>query len=65
MYVSILLRYMSLVSKDKLRADVSKHGPFYSLCQAMFYVFVFRHKQILETDGGMNQHTDTKNVLTD
>lgn len=45
-------QYMSLVSKDKLRADVSKHGPFYSLCQAMFYVFVFRHKQIIETDGG-------------
>ncbi|XP_029432038.1 RNA polymerase I-specific transcription initiation factor RRN3 isoform X1 [Rhinatrema bivittatum] len=28
--------------------DVAYHGPFYSACQAVFYTFVFRHKQLLE-----------------
>ncbi|XP_030066944.1 RNA polymerase I-specific transcription initiation factor RRN3 [Microcaecilia unicolor] len=28
--------------------DVTYHGPFYSACQAVFYTFVFRYKQILE-----------------
>ncbi|MEE6497566.1 hypothetical protein FKM82_002771 [Ascaphus truei] len=27
--------------------DVTFHGPFYAACQAVFYTFVFRHKQIL------------------
>lgn len=27
--------------------DVAIHGPFYSACQAVFYTFVFRHKQLL------------------
>ncbi|XP_072275101.1 RNA polymerase I-specific transcription initiation factor RRN3 isoform X2 [Pyxicephalus adspersus] len=28
--------------------DVSSHGPFYSVCQAVFYTVIFRHKQLLE-----------------
>ncbi|XP_048349252.1 RNA polymerase I-specific transcription initiation factor RRN3 isoform X1 [Sphaerodactylus townsendi] len=28
--------------------DVALHGPFYAACQAVFYVVVFQHKQILE-----------------
>nr|XP_002740429.1 PREDICTED: RNA polymerase I-specific transcription initiation factor RRN3-like [Saccoglossus kowalevskii] len=34
--------------------DVNLHGPFYSVCQAAFYIFVFRHKQLLETNKGLN-----------
>ena len=44
---------MGLVSANNLRPDVTRHGPFYSLCQAVFYIVVFRHKQILESDNGM------------
>ncbi|XP_077980326.1 RNA polymerase I-specific transcription initiation factor RRN3-like isoform X2 [Glandiceps talaboti] len=29
--------------------DVDIHGPFYSVCQAVFYTFVFRHKEFLES----------------
>lgn len=32
----------------KAFCDVALHGPFYTVCQAVFYVVVFRHKQILE-----------------
>ncbi|KAM6054755.1 RNA polymerase I-specific transcription initiation factor RRN3 [Chlamydotis macqueenii] len=28
--------------------DVALHGPFYSTCQAVFYMLIFRHKQLLD-----------------
>ncbi|KAL7979164.1 hypothetical protein Chor_015188 [Crotalus horridus] len=28
--------------------DVALHGPFYAACQAVFYIVIFRHKQILD-----------------
>ncbi|XP_023369583.1 RNA polymerase I-specific transcription initiation factor RRN3 isoform X1 [Otolemur garnettii] len=34
-------------SGTKAFCDVALHGPFYSACQAVFYAFVFRHKQLL------------------
>ncbi|XP_063555677.1 RNA polymerase I-specific transcription initiation factor RRN3 isoform X1 [Gorilla gorilla gorilla] len=34
-------------SGTKAFCDVALHGPFYSACQAVFYTFVFRHKQLL------------------
>uniref|UniRef100_A0A2I3LZJ7 RRN3 homolog, RNA polymerase I transcription factor n=1 Tax=Papio anubis TaxID=9555 RepID=A0A2I3LZJ7_PAPAN len=34
-------------SGTKAFCDVVLHGPFYSACQAVFYTFVFRHKQLL------------------
>lgn len=35
-----------------VQADVSHHGPFYSVCQTVFYVFVFRSKELLEMKKG-------------
>ncbi|XP_044515153.1 RNA polymerase I-specific transcription initiation factor RRN3 isoform X2 [Gracilinanus agilis] len=32
----------------KAFCDVALHGPFYSACQAVFYTFIFRHKQLLD-----------------
>uniref|UniRef100_A0A674NKR3 RRN3 homolog, RNA polymerase I transcription factor n=1 Tax=Takifugu rubripes TaxID=31033 RepID=A0A674NKR3_TAKRU len=28
--------------------DINLHGPFYSTCQAVFYVLIFRHRALLE-----------------
>ncbi|XP_021506488.1 RNA polymerase I-specific transcription initiation factor RRN3 isoform X1 [Meriones unguiculatus] len=42
--------HMYLDNQDsgaKAFCDVALHGPFYSACQAVFYIFVFRHKQLL------------------
>ena len=36
-----------------MKPDVRQHGHFYSLCQAVFYVFIFRHKELLEMEGGV------------
>lgn len=36
------------------KTDINKHGHFYSLCQATFYIFVFCHSQILEEENGLN-----------
>ncbi|KAL9957553.1 hypothetical protein ACROYT_G039195 [Oculina patagonica] len=33
--------------------DVSKYGPFYSVCQALLYMFIFRHKQLLDLEEGL------------
>ncbi|XP_033022990.1 RNA polymerase I-specific transcription initiation factor RRN3 [Lacerta agilis] len=32
----------------KACCDVTLHGPFYAACQAVFYVVIFRHKQIVD-----------------
>lgn len=34
-------------------ADVSAHGTFYAVCQTVFYVFAFRHKELIEMKNGM------------
>lgn len=36
------------------KADVNKHGHFYSLCQAAFYIFIFRHSELLDEEDGLN-----------
>lgn len=32
--------------------DADKHGSFYSVCQALFYMFIYRHKQLLDLKEG-------------
>ncbi|XP_053219993.1 RNA polymerase I-specific transcription initiation factor RRN3 [Podarcis raffonei] len=32
----------------KAFCDITLHGPFYAACQAVFYVIIFRHKQIVD-----------------
>lgn len=44
--------YLDSTSEEVVNADVNHHGPFYSVCQAVFYVFVFRSKEIFETKKG-------------
>ncbi|XP_062591236.1 RNA polymerase I-specific transcription initiation factor RRN3-like [Saccostrea cucullata] len=46
--------YLDNTSEEIVNADVSHHGPFYSVCQAVFYVFVFRNKEIFEMKKGHN-----------
>lgn len=38
--------------EECVMADVTHHGPFYSVCQTIFYVFSFRQKEIFETKKG-------------
>lgn len=45
--------YIDGCSPDNMKPDVKFHGPFFSLCQAVFYVFVFRHKALLESPDGL------------
>lgn len=42
--------------------DVNLHGPFYSTCQAVFYVLIFRHRAMLE--GHMKKGNHHFTVLT-
>ncbi|XP_046335460.2 RNA polymerase I-specific transcription initiation factor RRN3-like [Haliotis rufescens] len=45
-------RYLEEISAETIFADVSHHAPFYSVCQAIFYVFCFRSKDILDSEKG-------------
>lgn len=45
--------YLDETSQDFIMADSTHHGPFYSVCQAVFYVFVFRSKEIFEMKKGI------------
>ncbi|XP_064405680.1 RNA polymerase I-specific transcription initiation factor RRN3-like [Halichondria panicea] len=55
--LSIMMRriheYLDGCSPDNMKPEVKLHGPFFSLCQAVFYVFVFRHKALLDSPDGL------------
>jgi len=38
---------------DFMFTDLSSHGPFYSACQAIFYVFAFRHTELTMSETRM------------
>jgi len=38
---------------DFMYTDLSRHGPFYSACQAIFYVFAFRHTELTMSETRM------------
>ena len=38
-----------------MHTDISKHGPFYSACQAIFYVFAFRHSDLTSSKERMKR----------
>ena len=39
---------------------VARHGPFFSLCQSVFYIFVFRHQSLVEMENGESLYTLTQ-----
>lgn len=45
-------RYIDLQDENS-RADKNKHGPFYSACQALFYIFLYHYKSLLESSDGL------------
>ncbi|XP_020632916.1 RNA polymerase I-specific transcription initiation factor RRN3-like isoform X2 [Orbicella faveolata] len=45
--------YIDMNDAGCLGPDVSRYGPFYSVCQALFYMFIFRHKQLLDLEEGL------------
>ena len=46
------LAYIVRTAETCTLADVTHHGPFYTVCQSVFYVFAFRHKQLLADSQG-------------
>ncbi len=58
--MSVLCRYLDGCSPDNMKPEVKLHGPFFSLCQAVFYVFVFRHKALLDSPDGELKIIDSR-----
>ena len=48
--VAWIRRYIQL-SPQNSRPDIRRHGPFYSGCQALFYIFIYRHEELLHSYG--------------
>jgi len=40
-------------SLDFMYTNLKSHGPFYAACQATFYIFAFRHKELTADSGGI------------
>ena len=43
-------RYLDYQDGSNTNADFQKHAPFYSLCQTLFYVFIYHYKYLLESN---------------
>lgn len=50
--VSWIHCYIQQTADSDSKADVIHHGPFYSVCQSVFYIFAFRHKELLGMPDG-------------
>jgi len=37
-------------SLDFMHTDLAKHGPYYACCQAVLYLFAFRHAELCDTE---------------
>ena len=40
---------------DFMNTDLNHHGPFYAACQAIFYVFAFRHTELTSSEARMKK----------
>ena len=49
---SVPCSYLDHLGGGVHKPDADKYSVFYSLCQAVFYVFVFKHRSLLEMEGG-------------
>lgn len=46
-------KYIHHTADLATKAEIRAHAAFYAVCQAIFYVLAFRHKDLLETKHGM------------
>jgi hypothetical protein len=44
--VDWLHAYVSTTETNNRNSNPSRHLPFYSLCQAVLYIFIYRHHEI-------------------
>ncbi|XP_035824154.1 RNA polymerase I-specific transcription initiation factor RRN3 [Aplysia californica] len=44
--------YLDQSSDQQHKADLAHHGPFYSVCQSLFYCFCFMHNDIMQLKDG-------------
>ena len=52
--VEWLHAYVSTAENNCANANPNRHLPFYSICQAIFYIFVYRHQEIARLSDGID-----------
>ncbi len=45
--ISWIHSYIQQSADSASQPNLAHHGPFYSVCQAMFYVFIYRNRELL------------------
>jgi hypothetical protein len=48
--------YISTTETNSGNSNPNRHLPFYALCQAVLYIFIYRHQEIARLSDG-NQHS--------
>jgi len=44
--------YLDQTTDQHPHADIAHHGPFYAVCQALFYLFCFKHNDLIQMKRG-------------
>jgi len=58
-----LHNYLSKIDASKSYANIDLHRTFYSLCQTVFYVFIFRHHDLLAHANSAKHGDESANLM--
>lgn len=47
-----ILAYLDQTTDQHHLSDLAHHGPFYSVCQSLFYLFCFKHNDVMQLKRG-------------
>lgn len=58
-------QYIGTAHHNAMHNDITHHGTFYSVVQAVMYILAFRQKEFLDMDKGMCQCLTFYNILVE
>ncbi len=47
--------YVNTTDKNSGNSNPNRHLPFYAICQAVLYIFIYRHQEIARVPDGKKQ----------
>ncbi len=54
--------YVSTTETNSGNANPNRHLPFYAICQAVLYIFIYRHQEIARLPDGKEREIDEKEI---
>lgn len=53
--------YVSTSETNCGNCNPNRHLPFYAICQAIFYIFIYRHQEIARLPDGRRESMELRN----